>query len=167
MAPDDLSIDPFKPKFDNIFALSSNVKIPKTRERMEDEPPMSLEENKFSSPKHKHINLLNVKARVNSNNHGLAKNEYGHSIYQSPLTYVLMKGQVKSTFNYIVDNLHTYASPLFSHVSKQQSTTLKTLEHKQKEQIKPGRKILMSPLKKSETGFPTMPLSLTNKLTVT
>jgi hypothetical protein len=36
-----------------------------------------------------------------------------------------MKGRVKSTFNYIVDNLHTYAEPLLQHVSKQSGGSYK------------------------------------------
>ena len=67
-----------------------------------------------------------MKARVDTNNHRRF-GQYGQygTVQASPLTYVLMKGRVKSTFNYIVDNLHTYAEPLLQHVSKQSEVRYK------------------------------------------
>jgi hypothetical protein len=76
------------------------------------------------SPKTKPNAQIEIKARVDTNNRGGKHGQYS-SYYQSPLTYVLMKGRVKSTFNYIVDNLHTYAEPLLQHVSKQSGGSYK------------------------------------------
>jgi hypothetical protein len=62
------------------------------------------------SPTNK-VTLGSVKARVDTNNRGY-KNSIG-SIFQSPMTYVLKKGKVKSTYDYIVNNLVPYGEPLF------------------------------------------------------
>lgn len=77
-----------------------------------------MERRGSGSQKVKSNALIEVKARVDTNNRGGKYGQFG-TVQASPLTYVLMKGRVKSTFNYIVDNLHTYAEPLLQHVSKQ------------------------------------------------
>jgi hypothetical protein len=81
--------------------------------------------NKFSTPKNR-IALVNVKPRVDSNNK-LKVGNVGY-MFQSP-GFVLKKGKVKTTLNYIVDNLVPYGEPIVHYLQKQ-LPAIKTTESK-------------------------------------
>lgn len=109
-------------KADHIFALSNSCQIPvKKGNRLPKDAHeaalLLVDENRaggfegekeYRSPPPKHF-IVEARARVDTNNKGARKMAY---LQESPLTFVLKKGRVHSTFNYIVNNLYTYGGPL-------------------------------------------------------
>ena len=73
---------------------------------------------------------------------------------------MLIKGKVKSTFNYIVNNLSTYAEPLLQHVARQPGINVKGgfKETRIKKKMQSPGSIM--------THESTLPASLQNKIPI-
>jgi hypothetical protein len=63
------------------------------------------------------LKVCEVKSRIDTNHKQRGQLSYGQTNYCNPLTYVMVKGRVKPTFDYIVSTL-PYAEPVLSHIQK-------------------------------------------------
>lgn len=72
----------------------------------------------FASQNKRQLKVCEVKSRIDTNHKQKQQLSYGQTNYSNPLTYVMVKGRVKPTFEYIVSTL-PYAEPVLSHIQKQ------------------------------------------------
>jgi hypothetical protein len=131
-------------KSENVFALSSNIRIPYQASSLDmqnyqmlDQSNTDLERLNTKSASHnkRQLKVCEVKSRIDTNHKQKQQLSYGQTNYSNPLTYVMVKGRVKPTFDYIVSTL-PYAEPVLSHIQKQQHFQMKIDENQSQKKSK-------------------------------